>query len=95
MYTPSSSTRKTTKEGAETLSELQEAGKQAYNDARDDLRDAANKAGRTLRSMASSAQSEATHAAEIVTTQIRSNPVQSTLLALGAGFLIGALFRRS
>jgi len=59
-----------------------------------DLRDAANKAGRTVRNFVHSASDELSHAKETVTTQIRTNPVQSSLVALGIGFVLGALFRR-
>ena len=60
----------------------------------DDLEAAANTAGRKVRQYFDTASDEITHAAETVTTQIRNKPVQSSLMALGVGFVIGALFRR-
>jgi len=63
-------------------------------EARVELRDAAEKAGRKVRTFLHSASDEISHASDTVTTQIRSNPVQSSLIALGVGFVLGALFRR-
>ncbi len=55
---------------------------------------AANQAGQKVRSMYNNASEEVTHASEKVTGEIRSNPVRSTVIALGVGALIGALLRR-
>lgn len=74
-------------------SEVREFGKDAKEEI-NDVRDAANKAGRKVRSYLNCAKDEVSSATETVTTQIRSNPVQSSMLALGAGFLIGSLFHR-
>jgi len=63
-------------------------------EARTDLRSAANKAGRTVRNYIDTACDEVSHSTETVTTQIRENPVQSAAIALGVGFVLGALFRR-
>jgi ElaB/YqjD/DUF883 family membrane-anchored ribosome-binding protein len=60
----------------------------------DDLEYAANTAGRKVRQYFDTASDEISHAAEAVTTQIRSKPLQSSLVALAAGFVLGALFRR-
>jgi ElaB/YqjD/DUF883 family membrane-anchored ribosome-binding protein len=59
-----------------------------------DLQYAANKAGHKVRAFISSAADEISHAGDTVTGQIRSNPLQSSLVALGVGFVLGALFRR-
>lgn len=59
-----------------------------------DLREAANKAGRKVRSFITSANDELVHAKEAVSTQIHSNPVQSSLIALGVGFILGSVLRR-
>lgn len=64
------------------------------NDAGDDLREVANKAGRKVRGFINTASDEITHARDTVTSEIRSNPVQSSLVALGVGYLLGALLRR-
>ena len=50
-------------------------------------------AGKVL-NLYNSAFDELSHATETVTTQIRTKPVQSSVVALGIGFLIGALMRR-
>jgi ElaB/YqjD/DUF883 family membrane-anchored ribosome-binding protein len=62
--------------------------------AKADLHEVANKAGRKARDMYNTAIDEVSHAKETVTTQIRTNPVQSSMIALGVGFVLGALFRR-
>jgi len=59
-----------------------------------DLREVASKAGRTVRNYFDAACNEVTHGTETVTTQIRQKPVQSSMIALGLGFVLGALFRR-
>jgi len=69
-------------------------GREVVDEATDDLRDVANKAGRKVRSLYEAATKELSADADIVATQIRKNPVQSTAIALGAGFLLGALLRR-
>ena len=61
---------------------------------KDDLQTAANQAGRKVRSMFNSASDEITHASDTVTTEIRSNPVRSSMIALGVGVILGALLRR-
>jgi len=60
----------------------------------DDLHVAANNAGRKVREFIHTASDEFAHTKDTVTTQIRTNPVQSSLIALGVGFVLGALFRR-
>ncbi len=72
---------------ADNANELAEGGKQ-------DLRAVANNAGRKVRSLFNTANDEIHHAGETVTTQIRSNPIQSSVIALGLGVVLGALFRR-
>ena len=70
-----------------------EAVNTAYG-VKDDLTGAANKAGRKVRNLFSCASDEISHVSDTVTKEIRTNPVQSSMIALGAGFLLGALFRR-
>ncbi len=60
----------------------------------DDLHNAANQAGQKVRSMYNAAGHEITHAGEYVGTEIRNNPVRSSVIALGVGVLLGALLRR-
>jgi ElaB/YqjD/DUF883 family membrane-anchored ribosome-binding protein len=61
--------------------------------AKDTLQDAAHNAGRTVRGYIDTASEEITQATDTVKTHIRSNPVQSSLVALAAGFILGRLFR--
>lgn len=68
--------------------------RETAGELRDELRDTANRAGRKVRGFIDSASDELSHASDTVTTQIRSNPVQSSLIALGIGYVLGALFRR-
>lgn len=72
---------------------FREAGEAAL-ETKDELRTVANNAGRKVKDFIHTASDEITHAKDTVTTQIRTNPVQSSAIALGIGFLLGALFRR-
>ena len=63
-------------------------------EVKDDLRAAANQAGRKVRGFFNNASDEIQRASDVVTAEVRKNPVQSSLIALGAGFVLGALFRR-
>lgn len=74
--------------------EAVDAARDTVIEMKDDLRSIANSTGRKLRTAFDSTTHELSHAAEIVTKQIKDKPVQSSLIALGAGFLLGALFRR-
>lgn len=98
MYTASNSNTRSIKESANKLkNEAQqdiEETREGLEVVKDDLRDVANRAGRRVRNLIDTASSEATHVKETVTHQIQDKPVQSALIALGAGFLLGALFRR-
>lgn len=58
------------------------------------LHDAAHNAGRKVRSMLHTASDELSHARDYMGTEIRSNPVRSSVIALGVGVLLGALLRR-
>lgn len=60
-----------------------------------DLHDTANKAGRKVRDLYNAASKEIGGDIDMVKSQIRRKPVQSSLIALGAGFLLGALIRRT
>jgi len=66
----------------------------AAQDIKGDLSNAANLAGRKVRSLYNSASDEISHASDTVTTEIRTNPVRSSMIALGIGVLLGALLRR-
>ena len=60
----------------------------------DDLQEMAHKAGRKVQNYFNNAYNEVAHSTEAVTTQIRKSLVQSSMIALGLGVLLGALFRR-
>lgn len=66
----------------------------AAEDAAYDARSIAHRAGQEARRVFSHAKDEFEHATDTVGSQIRNHPVQSTLLALGAGLLIGAFLNR-
>ena len=68
--------------------------KDSMHDINGELHNAANQAGRKVRSLYNSASDEITHASDTVTSEIRSNPVRSSLIAMGVGVLLGALLRR-
>lgn len=68
--------------------------KKAVHDVNDDLHDAANQAGRKVRGILDTASDEITHAGDRVSKEIHTNPVQSSLIALGVGVVLGALLRR-
>ena len=59
-----------------------------------DLHKMAHQAGSHLRDFAGSAEQNIENTAGSVTKQIRANPIQSIFFALGAGVVLGALFRR-
>jgi ElaB/YqjD/DUF883 family membrane-anchored ribosome-binding protein len=59
-----------------------------------ELHDAADKAGAVLNDAYQIATENLTHAADSVKTKIRTKPVQATLIALGAGIILGALLNR-
>jgi len=69
----------------------------AQNTAQDikgDLNNAANEAGRKVRNLYNSASDEISHASDKVTAEIRTNPMRSSMIALGIGVVLGALLRR-
>ena len=63
-------------------------------ETKNDIRTAANMAGHKVRNLYDTARNEISHATDTVSTQIRTKPVQSSLMALGVGFVLGSLFRR-
>lgn len=67
---------------------------EAVEETAHDMREAAHKAGRKVRHILHQAGDEIHHATDTVAQQIRTNPVQSSVLALGAGLLLGMLIRR-
>ena len=73
-----------------TISNLKETAHEMNND----LHNAANQAGRKVRSLYNAASDEVSYASDKVTGEIRSNPVRSSVIALGVGVLLGALLRK-
>lgn len=65
----------------------------AANNIADDARTVANRAGQQARRVFFTAKDELGSAAETVTGQIRQRPLQATLVALGAGLVVGLLLR--
>lgn len=68
--------------------------KDAASDMGESLHDAAHTAGRKVRGMLHSASDELSHARDYMGTEIRTNPVRSSVIALGVGVLLGAMLRR-
>ena len=66
----------------------------AAEDTTDSLRDVAGKAGSQIRHFFDAAGNELDHARQVVVKQVHTHPLQSGLMALGAGFLLGLLVRR-
>ena len=66
----------------------------ATEDAGNEFAEAANKAGRKARGFIESANENISEASHKVTGEIRDNPIRSSAIALGLGFVLGALFRR-
>jgi ElaB/YqjD/DUF883 family membrane-anchored ribosome-binding protein len=64
------------------------------DETKQDMKSAANRAGRKVRGFIHDAGDEIVHARDTVTTQIRTNPVQSSMIALGVGLVLGAFLRR-
>ena len=71
--------------------DLRDAGSEAKND----LSDIAQQTGRQVRGFIESANEQVMDAGNKVKGEIRSNPIRSSLIALSAGLVLGALFRRS
>lgn len=68
--------------------------KKSSNEVDSELQTAANQIGRKVRSVYNTASDEISQAKDKVTDEIRSNPVRSSMIALGVGVLLGVLIRR-
>lgn len=60
----------------------------------DDLQRAANSAGAAVRNVTEKAVAETSRATNDVIGYVRANPMQSSLMTLGVGFVLGALLMR-
>lgn len=58
------------------------------------LRDSANKAGTKAREFVDTASEKLSTAADSISSQIQEKPVQSSLIALGVGLVLGFLVSR-
>jgi ElaB/YqjD/DUF883 family membrane-anchored ribosome-binding protein len=70
------------------------SAKKFGNEFKDGLDQTAHDAGQKIRHLYDSASDEIHHARNVVTTEIRTNPIRSSAVALGAGLLLGMLIRR-
>lgn len=67
---------------------------EAGEEVKDDLAHIANKAGRKVRDFVDTTGEQLNVAGDKIAQDIRSNPIRSSAIALGAGFVLGMLFRR-
>ncbi|MDP9128054.1 MAG: hypothetical protein M3N08_07340 [Pseudomonadota bacterium] len=88
-------------EGGPAVHDIKETARRFKGDAREtasalkgDLEDVARKTGRQARDMANAATKNASDMADSMSAKIRSNPVQSSVIALAVGFVVGMLYRR-
>ncbi len=77
-----------------TAQDAQSDIKRAFQDVSADAEHIANRVGSQVRDFMQDALDEVSGARTRVTRQINDNPMQSTAIALLAGFVLGALFRR-
>ncbi len=90
-----SSTKDDTVQNLKTSAQnVKAAATETFGEVKDDLCATANNAGRKVRGFMHSAGEEFSHATDVVSTQIKDKPIQSSLIALGVGFVLGVLFRR-
>jgi len=73
---------------------IQDNARETASEVGDDLRVTANNAGRKVRSFIDSTSEEFSHATKTVTDHVHEKPMQSSLIALGIGFVLGTLLRR-
>lgn len=62
--------------------------------AKHTLTDAAYKMGDKVQKLYSNASDEINHISSTVTSEVRKNPVQSSVLALGIGYIFGRFLSR-
>ena len=87
-------TKETIHDFRNTAGALKSDLQNAADKAETTLRDTAYNAGRKAKEIWGTASDEISQATDTVTTQIRKKPVQSSLIALGAGVILGLLLRR-
>lgn len=69
--------------------------KNSIHEIPNNLNKVANQAGRKVRRMLSTANYEISDVRDKVTSEIRSNPVRSSAIALGVGLIIGLILSPS
>jgi len=79
-------------EGGHTFDDPQKTG--AFTHNKEDWEGMARRTGQRAHELMDSSGHNLTHAGLAVKTKIRDNPIQSSLIALGLGLVIGKLFRR-
>lgn len=70
--------------------DIEKQGKEALNN----VADYANEAGQKVRGLYDQAIDQGGRLSKNVETEIRANPVVASAIALGAGFILGALLTR-
>ncbi|MBA4274223.1 MAG: hypothetical protein C0436_01080 [Alphaproteobacteria bacterium] len=83
--------------GQKAKADFRDSARDARDAAEDfgtELKSAAHRTGRSVREFLHTASDEVSHVTDNVASQIRNKPVQSTLIALAAGFIVGAIVRR-
>ncbi len=83
------------------VSHLKSDLKDAANDAREhadrvgaDIKEVAQEAGQKMRHMLDAAGTDLAQLTDTVAAEVRQRPVQSSVIALGAGVILGMLLRR-
>ena len=77
-----------------TVKDFANAGRDTVNDAVDSVADYANEAGQKFRSFVDRKVDQGRGVGSNVQSEIESNPVRSAIIALGAGFILGAILTR-
>ena len=86
--------KKTVKTAKREANDIAEDAHSFAEDVMDDITHYANHAGRTVRDFVETASDTITDSSQQVKERIETHPVRSSVIALGVGFLLGALFRR-
>ncbi len=77
--------------------DVRNAARQAEADGRnvlDDVSDYANEAGQKVRGVVDRTFDRTQRVTHDVEAEIKANPIRSAIMALGAGFILGALLTR-
>lgn len=81
--------------GARSASnDVKRKAQQAASQGKDGVLEIANEAGQKVREIFNHYSDDLEHTKEVIEDNIRNKPLQSSLIALGAGVLLGLLIRR-